>query len=82
MYIQSAHVVAAITARDGSKVTPDRRRSQPPFLHLPSQVRRRECFPLHVEERDKLAAANSEGEFDSVVEHSDAGADADGGDGM
>ena len=64
---------------DQHEITPDRRLSQVAFFHLPDQIRGAERFPLHIQERDKLIAAESESEGEPVVEHPDAGADADGG---
>lgn len=72
------HEATEASARDGSGIRPDRRRSQVTVLNRFDQVAGGECFPLHVQNWAKAW----DRQFDSEVEASASGADADGGEGV
>jgi hypothetical protein len=45
---EDVHASTKLVVREGFNVRVDRRRIQETFFHLCNQVRRTECFPLHV----------------------------------
>jgi len=60
---------------EGSEITPDRSRIQPPFFHAADQYAGRIGFPLDVAHRARLEACSGESVVETSVEAADAGAD-------
>lgn len=78
---EAIHSAAPVSASEGDKIRPDRRRIHEARFHKRDKLGGRKSFPFNVTDSSVFEAKMLECKSDTFVEHPDSGAEGDSVDG-